>query len=89
MKDMPKLKPTQIVYVGLRDVDPGEKELMVEHGIKAYSMHDIDRVRPSLFLSSTLSLAVTHTLSLSRSNSLSLLPLKGDGLTLSSTTSDQ
>mmetsp|Transcript_936 Transcript_936/g.1505 ORF Transcript_936/g.1505 Transcript_936/m.1505 type:complete len:362 (-) Transcript_936:44-1129(-) len=43
LKDYPKLKPDRIVYIGLRDVDPGEKQIMYENGIKAYSMHDIDK----------------------------------------------
>jgi arginase len=33
----------KIVYIGLRDVDPGEKRILREHGIKAFSMFDIDR----------------------------------------------
>jgi arginase len=33
----------KLVYIGLRDVDPGEKRILRENGIKAYSMHDIDR----------------------------------------------
>ncbi|KAJ5636989.1 Arginase [Penicillium lividum] len=33
----------KLVYIGLRDVDRGEKKLLREHGIKAFSMHDIDR----------------------------------------------
>ena len=44
MSGLPKLKPNKIVYIGLRDVDPGEKNIMLEHGIRAYSMHDIDKV---------------------------------------------
>ncbi|MBX7137644.1 MAG: arginase [Oligoflexia bacterium] len=38
----PKLKPEHIVYIGLRDVDPGEREMIKQLGIKAYSMHDVD-----------------------------------------------
>ena len=34
---------SKIVYIGLRDVDAGEKKILREHNIKAYSMHDIDR----------------------------------------------
>jgi arginase len=34
---------TKLVYIGLRDVDRGEKLLLRQHGIKAFSMHDIDR----------------------------------------------
>lgn len=33
----------KIVYIGLRDVDRPEKQTLREHGIKAFSMHDIDR----------------------------------------------
>lgn len=33
----------KLVYIGLRDVDQGEKQLLRENGIKAFSMHDIDR----------------------------------------------
>lgn len=33
----------KLVYIGLRDVDRGEKAILRENGIKAFSMHDIDR----------------------------------------------
>jgi len=33
----------KLVYIGLRDVDSGEKKLLREHGIKAFSMHDVDK----------------------------------------------
>lgn len=33
----------KLVYIGLRDVDRGEKLILREHGIKAFSMHDIDK----------------------------------------------
>ncbi|KAK3680770.1 hypothetical protein B0T22DRAFT_379111 [Podospora appendiculata] len=33
----------KLVYIGLRDVDAGEKRILREHGIKAFSMFDIDR----------------------------------------------
>jgi arginase len=39
----PVLKPNKIVYIGLRDVDAGEKRLLKELGIKAFSMHEVDR----------------------------------------------
>ena len=34
---------SKLVYIGLRDVDAGEKRILRENGIKAFSMHDIDR----------------------------------------------
>jgi arginase len=43
----------KLVYIGLRDVDRGEKKILRENGIKAFSMHDIDRYvsRSSFYLS--------------------------------------
>ncbi|KAL4785704.1 arginase [Aspergillus varians] len=38
-----KVNLRKLVYIGLRDVDRGEKKLLREHGIKAFSMHDVDR----------------------------------------------
>lgn len=39
----PALRKDRIVYIGLRDVDAGEKRILKETGIKAYSMHDVDK----------------------------------------------
>jgi len=39
----PCLKPENLVYIGLRDVDQGEKEILKKYNIKAFSMHEIDR----------------------------------------------
>jgi arginase len=33
----------KLVYIGLRDVDRGEKKILRDNGVKAFSMHDIDR----------------------------------------------
>ena len=38
----PKVKPENIVIIGARSVDPGERELIKERGIRVYSMHEID-----------------------------------------------
>lgn len=38
-----KISPAKLVYIGLRDVDRGEKKILRENNIKAFSMHDIDR----------------------------------------------
>jgi len=43
MCDWPTLKPEQIVYIGLRALDPPEKLRIQKLGIKAFSMHEIDR----------------------------------------------
>jgi len=31
------------VYIGLRDVDPPEKKILRQYGIKAFSMHEVDK----------------------------------------------
>ena len=39
----PVLKPDRIAYIGLRDVDKGEKKIIRELGITAYSMYHVDK----------------------------------------------
>lgn len=39
----PVLKPGRLVYIGLRDVEAGEKQILRENGIKAFSMHEVDK----------------------------------------------
>lgn len=43
LKEEHMLSTKKLVYIGLRDIDKGEKKILREHGIKAFSMHDIDR----------------------------------------------
>lgn len=43
IKDAHLLSVKKLVYIGLRDVDAGEKRILRENGVKAFSMHDIDR----------------------------------------------
>lgn len=38
------LEPDQLVYIGLRDLDPFERSVIRDLGIRAYSMTDIDRL---------------------------------------------
>jgi arginase len=42
--DSPRIKPNQLVYVGLRDVDHSERLWIRQLGIKAFTMTDIDHV---------------------------------------------
>ncbi|KAK9471735.1 uncharacterized protein V1510DRAFT_419472 [Dipodascopsis tothii] len=39
----PLLKANRLAYIGLRDVDPGERKILREHNIAAYSMHEVDK----------------------------------------------
>mmetsp|Transcript_28710 Transcript_28710/g.46431 ORF Transcript_28710/g.46431 Transcript_28710/m.46431 type:complete len:334 (+) Transcript_28710:256-1257(+) len=43
MADIPKLKPEQLVFVGLRDIDNGERHFIRSLGIKTFTMQDVDR----------------------------------------------
>ncbi|TCP30638.1 arginase [Scopulibacillus darangshiensis] len=38
-----KIKPENVVIIGARALDDGEKELIREKGVRVYTMHDIDR----------------------------------------------
>lgn len=40
----PKIKPENIVIIGARCLDPGEKDLIKEKGMKVYTMQEIDRM---------------------------------------------
>jgi arginase len=40
--DGPRIKPEQLVYVGLRDVDPMERVWIRKLGIKTFTMTDVD-----------------------------------------------
>lgn len=40
----PKVKPENIVMIGIRELDEGEKEFIRRHSINVYTMHEIDRL---------------------------------------------
>ena len=42
-QSIPLLQPKDLVYIGLRDLDEGEKAIIRYHGIKAFTMHDVDK----------------------------------------------
>lgn len=39
----PLLKPERLVYIGLRDLDAGEKKILKDNNIRAFSMHHVDK----------------------------------------------
>lgn len=43
IKDDMLLNIKKLVYIGLRDVDHPERKILREHGIKAFSMFDVDK----------------------------------------------
>lgn len=42
LDSVPKLQPEQLVYIGLRDVDAAERDVIRSMGILAFTMHEID-----------------------------------------------
>lgn len=42
-REGPKVKPENVVIIGARAVDPGERLLIKEKGIKVFTMHEIDK----------------------------------------------
>ena len=51
----PCLKPSDIVYIGLRDLDGPEKLMIKSLGIKAFTMYDIDKLGIGKVMEETLS----------------------------------
>lgn len=41
--DVPRLHVERLVYIGLRDIDMAEKKAIKTLGIKAFTMHDVDK----------------------------------------------
>ena len=39
----PVCKPQNLVYIGLRDIDEGERKILKKHNILAYSMYHVDK----------------------------------------------
>ncbi|WP_338752646.1 arginase [Bacillus sp. FJAT-52991] len=50
----PKVKPENIVIIGARSLDEGEKELIKEQGIKVYTMHEVDRLGMTTVIEETI-----------------------------------
>ena len=50
----PKIRPEQVVIVGARSLDSGEKELIKKLNMKVYTMHEIDRLGMSRVMEETI-----------------------------------
>lgn len=42
-QEVPFLSPSRLVYIGLRDVDLAERQAIKRLGIKAFTMHEVDK----------------------------------------------
>lgn len=43
IEDDMRFSVSKLVYIGLRSVDVGERKILREHNIKAFSMYDVDK----------------------------------------------
>ncbi|MBP0727315.1 arginase [Bacillus sp. RG28] len=50
----PKVKPENVVIIGARDLDEGEREIIRELGIKVYTMHEVDKLGMTKVMEETL-----------------------------------
>jgi arginase len=50
----PKVKPENVVIIGARALDDGEKDLIKEIGMKVYTMHEIDRLGMAKVMEETI-----------------------------------
>ena len=50
----PKVKPENVVIIGARALDDGERILIKETGIKVYTMHEIDRIGMAKVMEETI-----------------------------------
>lgn len=50
----PKVKPENVVIIGARSLDEGERILIKETGIKVYTMHEIDRLGMTKVMEETI-----------------------------------
>ncbi|PIC65120.1 arginase [Sporosarcina sp. P13] len=49
-----KIDPQNVVIIGARALDPGERQLIKEKGVKVFTMHEIDRYGMSAVIQQTL-----------------------------------
>ncbi|WP_158735110.1 arginase [Alteribacillus sp. YIM 98480] len=42
--DFPKIKPENVIIIGARELDKGEKDYIRQSGLNVYTMHEIDRL---------------------------------------------
>lgn len=57
----PPLRPENVVIIGVRSLDPGEKKLIKELGVKVYTMHEIDRLGMSQVMDEALDIVSKGT----------------------------
>src|SRR5699024_12679962 len=56
-----KIKPENIVLIGMRDLDEGERRYIKEHDIKTYTMAEVDRFGIKQVIEDTIEYLQTKT----------------------------
>ena len=56
-----KLKPENIVYVGCRDLDPGERKALKELNIAVFTMHEVDKYGMTAVIEQAIDIATRGT----------------------------
>lgn len=57
----PKVKPENLIIIGARSIDDGERELIKEKGIKVYTMHEIDKIGMTKVIEETIEYLASRT----------------------------
>jgi arginase len=57
----PKVKPEDVVLIGIRELDKGEQRIAREIGLKVFTMHDIDRLGMARVIEEALAIVGKHT----------------------------
>lgn len=57
----PKVSPENVVLIGVRELDQGEKDLIRELGIKVFTMHEIDRLGMARVMEETIEIVSNGT----------------------------
>ncbi|MDY0324021.1 MAG: arginase [Candidatus Carbobacillus sp.] len=57
----PYVYPEDVVLIGIRDLDPGEKVFLRKLGIRVFTMHDIDRYGMRRVMEEALDVVTQHT----------------------------
>lgn len=50
----PKVKPENVIIIGARDLDEGERAIIKELGIKVYTMHEVDKLGMTKVMEETI-----------------------------------
>lgn len=52
--EFPKVKKENVIIIGARSLDKGEKDFICEQGLKVYTMHEIDRMGMTAVMEETM-----------------------------------